>query len=166
MTEDGGQAAVQLVYRDTAQATDDLRLEIYPKGQPNTLVRANTSETVDGVYSETYVLPGQYAQNDTFVVRYHANRTDASDVGGTDTVGSVGALGFGGLDPQVLSLIGWVGLVAVAGFVAPVSGALGAIASVIFASFLTIVGVLSIPAALLGLAGATAVLFVFGGVDL
>lgn len=166
LIDQNGQAAVRIVYRDTADATTDLRLEIHETNDPSTVIRANTSESGPfGVYSETYQLPAPYNASSSLTVQYHANRSNAGDTGDTVAVGKINSLSFGNLDGNVLSLAGWVGLVAVAGFTAPISGALGAMATVIFASFLTVAGVLSIPGALLGLAGATAVLFAFGGRD-
>lgn len=165
MVETQSGPAVRLTYRDTAAATDDLRVEIYERGDPTAIVRQNTSETFDEAYSETFVLPAQYNSSSALVVRYHANRTSGSDVGDSVNVGSISDLSFGNLDPQVKSLAGWVGIGAVAFFVAPVSGALGGFAAVIMASFLTLVGFLSIPTALLGLAGAAALLFLIGGRD-
>jgi hypothetical protein len=166
LIEQNGQPAVRIVYRDTAAATTDLRLEIHEMNDPTTVIRANTSESGPfGVYSETYQLPAPYNASSSLSVQYHANRTNAADTGDTVNIGEINSLSFGNLDGNVLSLAGWVGLVAVAGFTAPISGALGAMATVIFASFLAIAGILSIPGALLGLAGATAVLFAFGGRD-
>jgi hypothetical protein len=166
LIDQNGQAAVRIVYRDTADKTDDLRLEIHETNDPSTVIRANTSESGPfGVYSETFQLPAPYNASSSLTVQYHANRSNAADTGDTVAVGEINSLSFGNLDGNVLSLAGWVGLVAVAGFTAPISGALGAMATVIFASFLAVAGVLSIPGALLGLAGATAVLFAFGGRD-
>jgi hypothetical protein len=164
MVEQSGNAAVRIVYRDTSDQTDDLQLEIHETGDQTAILRANTTENGPfGVYTETYPLSAPYGQNSSLTVRWHANRTGGTDKGGTINVGKISGFGFGNIDPTVLSLLGWVGLVAVAGFTAPVSGALGAFASVIFATFLSLAGVLSIPGALLGLAGAVAVLFIFGG---
>lgn len=154
---------LRVEYRDPAKATSALSTEIYEYGNESNVLSPNsTSQGPYGRYVETYVLP-ENSTGTSWQVRYHADRDNNPDVGGTEQVGTnPEVLPPEGVDERVLELAAYVALVAIAGFLVIVDDRIAALATTVVASALTMVGAVDIPGVALGIAGAISVIYAAG----
>lgn len=161
--EESGTRYIRVRYVDSENLTSELRLEI-TSGNAST-IRPNSTEVGPfGTYTETFQLPASAPEDVTYQIRFHAERDNRPDSGGTRYVGSTTTIFDQNLPvgEQVLSLLGWVSLVAFAGGLVIVDDRIAALGSVAYATGITTLGVVSIPFVALGIAGAIALLYNIG----
>lgn len=164
LVEDNGTRYVRVRYEDSENLTSELDLEITSDDGGGT-IRPNSTEVGPfGTYTETYQLPASAPDDVTYEIRYHAERDNRRDAGGTRYVGSTTTIFDGTLpvNEQVLSLVGWVSMAAFAGGLVIVDDRIAALGTVGYAAGISILGVVSIPTPALGIAGAIAVLYNIG----
>jgi len=156
---------VRVVYDDQGDRTESLDYNV-TKPKKNSTV---TSVSVSGPLGEhvNTIKVNDSVENTTYQLNWEASREQP---GGTDE--TVSGIAFAGkvppfaqkfpIDQFWLRLIGIVGIVATAGLVVIVDPALGAVAATITATIMTLIGVVAIPMAAIGLAAAISALAVFG----
>jgi hypothetical protein len=148
-------------YRDPDRASDEVAFTI--RNEQTGSVIASEQVNVEGI--SKYVATYQVSANDTdttYLLNYSVSR-DGTVKNGTKYAGGVVApFEDIPLDPRWYELLGMTAIAATGGLVVIVNGALGAFAATAIASLLTLMGVVAIPSAALGLAGAVAVLALFG----
>jgi hypothetical protein len=159
VAETNGDRVLRIQYRDPNGRTDSLDVQV--NLSDGTVIRPNTTETGPyGVYTETIDINDTAGQ--TYVVRYHAERSGGPDVGGTVYAGEVRGPGGLGLSEDVATLLSYVAITSVAGLVVIVDDRLAAMTTVAFATGLDTLGTIDIPAVALGVAGAIAVIYAIG----
>jgi len=161
--EENGTRYIRVRYVDSENLTSELDLEITSDGGGT--IRPNSTEVGPfGMYTETYQLPADAPDDVTYAVRYHADRDNRQDRGGTRYVGSTTTIFDQNIpiDEGVLSLLGWVSLAAFAGGLVIVDDRIAALGTAGYATGITMLGVVSIPTPALGIAGAIAVLYNIG----
>jgi hypothetical protein len=155
---------VRVRYKDPANQTDSLDIAVTNQQTNTTVLDTNVNREL-GTFSTTTQVNS--SDRSTFRLNWSGQRTAANG-----TVTQIGGSRFGGtippiseelpIDPRWLSLVGFVSIVAVAGLIVIIDSALAATAATGWASLLTLLGIVSIPAPALGLAGAVAVTAVVG----
>lgn len=142
-------------------------------GTPNTTVTysvtaANGStvvpETTVTGESFAHLFPVNGSATQSYNVSYEIQRPDGSVTTGSFRAGSVAGVATGfAMDPQLLSLLSWGAILASMGLIVIIDTRLAPAVGTGTASALTIIGTVAIPAPLLGISGAVAVLALFGG---
>lgn len=160
VTNSTGSSFIRVVYADAEDNTTSISTEVVNVTNGTTIVRANTTVNDPGsAYSE--LVPINTTEG-SYEVRYEIVRNGNSSAG-TEQVGDIRTIAPSiPLDPRWGALIGMVGIVAFGGLVvirdSALSGAIMVLAAAVFAGM----GFVDINAAVIGVAGATALFFLIG----
>lgn len=150
---------LNIQYLDTADVTDSLTYKVVRNDNETNVIVPNT--TISNVGEELYIkhnisqLDPNATEDQAYKVYYWADR-ETEDVSGSVLVGEVKDFNFG-LAPNVRNLLAWTFLIAITGVVALFSPKLAMVTTPVVATMFSVVGLLSIPGALIALA------FVEGG---
>jgi hypothetical protein len=155
---------IRLQYRDPQQRTDELRITVVEYGNRSNVLIDN--QTISGPFGEatvTYDVPANASADIAYRVQYEAIRSGGEDRSGEAIVGNVPPVAQSlGLAPNVLSLLGWATIILTTGLMTIASAQLATVVAVFSATLMTLIGAVTIPFALLGVAGAIAFLTNFG----
>jgi len=146
-------------YRDPDSRTSEVRYSVkYPNG--STWISETTRTSTP--FSDTYILPAGGNGSD-YTVNYEYDRAGEtiSDSFVASAINEIADRT--GIDGGLLSAISIVIILAVIGLVTLVKTELAPFSGTAAASLLTILGFISIPSPILGIAGAVSVLTIFGG---
>jgi len=154
--ERDGARLLRITYQDPAQQTAEITVQVRQNGSQ--VVPNITGTAGYGRFVTTVNITGRSTAED-YNVTFEAVR-NGETVSGGDVGGGVGELSFG-LDPFLRQLIGWGAILALTGLVVIRSPRLAPATGTLTGTMLTIIGVLTIPAPALGIAGAISVLSVY-----
>jgi hypothetical protein len=160
LTERGGQRVVVVEYRDPSRQTTNISYQVN-RTNSNSVLVANTTQTGPfGTFTATHALPANAPDEVGYEITFHANRTNATDVGDTRFTGDLPEIATNlNIDPSVLSLFSYVTIVAIMGLVVVFDDRLAAIAGTATAALLTFLGAVSIPPVAVGIAGTIAIMY-------
>lgn len=160
---ENGQRYIRVTYIDTADATSDLTLNITRADGSNVLQPNTTHSGPFGTYQATYQVPASAPENATYAVTWEVTRNGGTR-GDVVYVGDVPPIADDfGVDVDVLSMIGYIAIIAVLGLTAIKSPSKAGIPTTAVAGGLVAIGVVQIPALLIGGAGVISLLFAAGG---
>jgi len=154
--ERDGARLLRITYQDPTQQTAAITVQVRQNGSQ--VVPNITGTAGYGRFVTTVNITGRTTAED-YNVTFGATR-DGQTISGGDVGGGVGELSFG-LDPFLRQLIGWGAILALTGLVVIRSPRLAPATGTLTGTMLTIIGVLTIPAPALGIAGAISVLSVY-----
>jgi len=154
--ERDGARLLRITYQDPEQQTAAITVQVRQNGSQ--VVPNITGTASYGRFVTTVNITGRSTAED-YNVTFEATR-DGQTISGGDVGGGVGELSFG-LDPFLRQLIGWGAILALTGLVVIRSPRLAPATGTLTGTMLTIIGVLTIPAPALGIAGAISVLSVY-----
>lgn len=163
MIQNASDRYIQLTYVDQQDATTQLNVSVV-RDDGTVFLPNQTIAGPLGTYQRTIAVPASEADDQTYFVRYWAERDGSEpDVRGERVVGGVPAIaGSLGVDPQILEWGGWILIVGSMGFTVIYDDRLAALTGVALGTGLTWLGVVAIPAVGLGIAGAIAVMYLVG----
>jgi len=165
VVEENGQRAIRVAYRDSAEATTQLAVEVHRYGNESDIIVSNTTYSNTNDFTATYPIPAGEPEDATYVARFHADRLEADDTGGRRIIGDASDVATRlNMDPAILELLGYLSIVATTGLVVILDGRrLAPVTAVAVAGGLTAIGVVAIPSVALGFAGLAALGFAASG---
>jgi hypothetical protein len=159
-----GNRVIRIAYRDPANATTDLTLEVINRTNSSDVLRPQTTETGPfGTYVETIPISSS-KENVAYNVSWSATRESFDDQSSVAFVGDLPQLGDGfGLDDTVLWLLGQLTIFGVLALTCISYPRYAGIPTVAIAAGLTALGIVAIHPLLVGGAGVIAITFAVGG---
>lgn len=158
VVEEGGQNYVRTVYADESGNTSSVQVTVINKtnGQDEVISQSEASVSADG-YVETVPVN---SSTGVYEIQYDAVR-DGQQISGNDRAGRPGTIDVP-LDPRWSNLLGFVGIFMVGGLVVIVDSRAAAIVMSLLSIAFTLLGLVSIPTPVLGMAAAASLLWALG----
>jgi len=158
--QSGSGGIVRALYEDPNNDTSEVVVDVIRTDtQTNQTIASNVRVTGPlGRVTQTFAV-NETPQNATYLVEFEAIR-NGERITASRQLGNIPAWRLGYLNDQVRSLTAWVALIALSGLVVIRAPRIAAVLAVVLATVFSTLGLISVGPVPLGIAGATAILFV------